>query len=262
MNGNDCRVMELWQEYLGARDHEARNLLVEHYAPLVKVQAARLCRRLPAQVTYDELCSAGFDGLIEAVEAYSPDHNTKFETFCQQRVVGAMMDWLRSRDPQSRTIRTFEKRRAQACERLSNQLNRPPTEQEIAQAVGLPLRQYQRLATVSRMGHHVHLSTLQRSSARAAQQGQAPRTWDIADPRQPDPCEMLARQMLRQALTRGLSRDERLVLLLYYCEDLTMAEIGAALNLSESRVSQIHKKLLQQLREQQRGRLEQELLTA
>ena len=77
-----------------------------------------MSRRLPAQITYDEICSAAFDGLIEAVEAYDPKHKAKFETFCQQRISGAVMDWLRSLDPQSRTVRTFEKQKMLAKEAL------------------------------------------------------------------------------------------------------------------------------------------------
>ena len=104
-------IQSLWNRYFKNRSDDARNRVVEHYAPLVHIQAARLSRKLPAQIGYDEICSAGYDGLIEAVQSYDPEKKAKFETFCQQRIIGAVMDWLRSLDPQSRTVRTFEKRR-------------------------------------------------------------------------------------------------------------------------------------------------------
>jgi len=118
----------IWKKYFKTRSPEQRNLLVEKYAPLVQMQAARLSRKLPAHVTYEELCSAGYDGLIEAVQAYDPERKAKFETFCQQRIIGAIMDWLRTLDPQSRTVRTFEKRRYRVAEVLENRLGRPPTQ--------------------------------------------------------------------------------------------------------------------------------------
>src|SRR5687767_7962619 len=81
-------VSGLWKKFLKSRNDEYRNKLVEHYAPLVHIQAARLSRKLPAQIGYEEICSAGYDGLIEAVQGYDPDRKAKFETFCQQRIIG------------------------------------------------------------------------------------------------------------------------------------------------------------------------------
>ena len=136
-------ALALWKKYFRTRSDKHRNTLVEHYSSLVHIQAARLSRKLPAQIGYDEICSAGYDGLIEAVEAYDPDKydsekKAKFETFCQQRIVGAVMDWLRSLDPQSRTVRTFEKRRLSAREMLDAELGRPPMHHEVASRMGAP----------------------------------------------------------------------------------------------------------------------------
>ncbi|MCH8852956.1 MAG: RNA polymerase sigma factor WhiG, partial [Planctomycetes bacterium] len=105
-----AEIAKLWTQYLKNRDVKTRNTIVETLSPLVYAHASRLTRRLPAQISYDEICSAAFDGLIEAVEAYDPSRQAKFETFCQQRITGAVMDWLRSLDAQSRTVRTFEKK--------------------------------------------------------------------------------------------------------------------------------------------------------
>ncbi|MFQ6048495.1 MAG: sigma-70 family RNA polymerase sigma factor [Phycisphaerae bacterium] len=238
-------VAKLWKHYLKHRDLQSRNRLVEYYSPLVRAQASRISRKLPAQVSYDEICSAGYDGLIEAIQAYNPQRKTKFETFCQQRIIGAVMDWLRSLDIQSRTVRRFEKRLLDVREILDAELGRPPTNREVAQRMGIGQERFEQLSRLSRMGREVHLSTVGGASEAGRSDS---RPWEIRDPRQCDPAARLARSMLTDYLTRGLSREERLVVVLYYFEQLTMAEIGAVLNLSESRVSQIHKDVMQRLR--------------
>jgi RNA polymerase sigma factor for flagellar operon FliA len=242
---------ELWKHYLRHRDIETRNRLIEHYRPVVQLQAARLTKKLPAQVTFDEIASAGYDGLMEAVEAYDPARKAKFETFCQRRVVGAMMDWLRSQDMQSRTVRNFEKKAARIRECLDLELSRPPTAKEIARGMGVSLDRYLQLSKLSRLGQEVHLSALQ---AAGEDHGRSNgRSWELRDPNGSEPCARVAREVLTNFIARGLNRDERLVLVLYYYEGLTMAEIGTVLDLSESRVSQIHKEVLERLRKRFAG---------
>jgi RNA polymerase sigma factor FliA len=252
----------IWKKYLKTRSEDQRNLLVERYAPLVQMQAARLSRKLPAQVTYEELCSAGYDGLIEAVEAYDPEKKAKFETFCQQRIIGAIMDWLRTLDPQSRTVRTFEKRRYRVAETLENKLGRPPTHEETAEAMDMPNDRFAELVRISQRGREVHFSALDPRVGLDPNRRASERTWDVGDAKQLDPSDRLARSLLTELITKGLTREERLVLILYYYENLTMAEIGVVLDLSESRVSQIHKDVLQRLRKRYKTRLEQEQLVA
>lgn len=238
---------KIWKRYLKTRKVEDRNELVVNYADLVHAHAARLSRKLPAQVTYDEICSAAFDGLIEAVEAYDPIHKAKFETFCQQRISGAVMDWLRSLDPQSRTVRTFEKRRTAAKEMLDTENGRPPTAAEISARMGVGTRRYEDLCRLSQLGKEVHFSAMEAQDDNAARG--AGRGWDIRDTRTTDPTTSLSRKLLTDHIGQGLAREERLILTLYYFEGLTMAEIGVVLNLSESRVSQIHKDILARLRQ-------------
>lgn len=251
-------IETLWKRYLKTRKPQLRNQLVEHYASLVHIQAARLSRKLPAQVTYDEICSAAFDGLIEAVESYDPERKAKFETFCQQRISGAVMDWLRSLDPQSRTVRTFEKRRLSVREMLDAESGRPPTHEELAARMGMSQDRYDQLSRISQVGREVHFSAME---PHADVHGRpTDRMWDIGDPRGQDPSYKAARGMLTEYLTRGLSREERLVLVLYYYEDLTMAEIGLVLDLSESRVSQIHKDVIGRLRQRFKGSCGEELV--
>lgn len=240
-------VDALWKEYLKGHPIPLRNKLVEHYRPLVHMLAARLAQKLPAQISYDEICSAGYDGLLEAVQAYDPSHKAKFATFCQQRIHGAVMDWLRTLDGQSRTVRSFEKQRMLRKEMLDSSLGRPPTETELAENMDMSLQRYRELSRLSRLGHEVHLSSVQNSDDDTQHRG-SPGGWDIKDTRAVDPSQRVSRQMLTDYITRGLSREERLVLVLYYTEGLTMAEIGLVLDLSESRVSQIHKDVIARLR--------------
>ena len=259
MNATKMPVEALWKKFLKSRDDRYRNALVEKYAALVHIQAARLSRKLPAQISYDEICSAGYDGLIEAVEGYNPLRKAKFETFCQQRIIGAVMDWLRSLDPQSRTVRTFEKRRMNVRELLDAELGRPPMHDEVARRMGITQDRYDQLARISQLGREVHFSAMDpRDSGSRGRSSE--RAWDVGDPDQTDPSARMARTLLTDFITRGLSREERLVLILYYYEDLTMAEIGAVLDLSESRVSQIHKDVVARLRNRFKDKLEEELV--
>ena len=251
-------IEELWRIYLRTRSVEKRNEIVVHYSALVHTHAARLSRRLPAQVSYEEICSAAFDGLIEAVEAYDPGRKAKFETFCQQRISGAVMDWLRSLDPQSRTVRTFEKKRLLATEEFGVTFDGIPTHADIAKRMDIAMERFDYLSRLSQLGKEVHFSAMEPPDDRRAQG--ATYTWDIHDTRTTDPAVKVTRELLAEHITAGLAREERLVLILYYFEGMTMAEIGAVLDLSESRVSQIHKEILLRLRQRFGSTLSEELV--
>jgi len=246
MPKKEMTIEQLWKTYLKTREIDLRNKIVVHYSPLVQTHAARLSRKLPAQISYDEICSAAFDGLIEAVEAYDPERKAKFETFCQQRISGAVMDWLRSLDPQSRTVRTFEKRRMFVREALGADMEYSPTQSDMAKRMEMTVDRYDYLSRLSQLGKEVHFSAMEPSDDHR-HQGTS-HTWDTRDSKGLDPAVRVARELLTEHLTTGLAREERLVLMLYYYEEMTMAEIGSVLNLSESRVSQIHKEILQRLR--------------
>jgi RNA polymerase sigma factor for flagellar operon FliA len=240
-------VEETWNRYLCDRLIEDRNALVVYYSHLVENHAGRLARRLPHQITLDEIRSAAFDGLMQAVENYDPRRSAKFETYCQQRIAGAVMDWLRSVDPQSRTVRTFEKHRNRVREALDTEIGRSPTHHEVAGRMRMPTRRYEELNRLSQAGNEVHFSAI--DSSTSATGAGSTRCWDVADEKTLDPAHGVTRQMLTDHFCRGLTRDERMILILYYYEGLTMAEIGAVLELSESRVSQIHKDVLARLRQ-------------
>ena len=239
-------IKRTWQRYFRHRRLDDRNTLVVHYAHVADSHAARLARRLPQQVTFDEIRCAAFDGLLQAVQAFDPRRSARFETFCHPRVAGAVMDWLRTLDPQSRAVRTFERKRARTAELLDRDKGYSPTPKEIAARMDMPLRRFKKLTRISQAGRQIHFSAME-AQART-NNGGATRAWDVHDPLATDPSRRIARQMLADYISRGLTRDERMTLILYYYEQLTMAEIGVALDLSESRVSQIHKDILTRLR--------------
>jgi RNA polymerase sigma factor for flagellar operon FliA len=245
----------MWREFHRTRSNQGRNRLVEHYAPLVRTEAARIARRLPAQIELDEICSAGFDGLMRAIESYDPAKPACFETFCRQRIQGAVVDWLRSQDHQSRTIRMFEKQRAAAWEQLERELDRPPTDEELVERMGLTAKRFAKLSRISQVGQSVPFSSMDARMGTEGSNGSEERTWEAADPEAVNPGECMEQKMLLDILKSGLCRQERLLLALYYEEDLSMAEVGEALDLSESRVSQIHKNVLRQLRERYEARV-------
>ncbi|MFQ5590466.1 MAG: sigma-70 family RNA polymerase sigma factor [Phycisphaerae bacterium] len=251
-------IEQLWKKYLAQRAVATRNEIVLYYSHLVHTHAARLSRKLPAQVSYEEICSAAFDGLIEAVEAYDPARKAKFETFCQQRISGAVMDWLRSLDPQSRTVRTFEKKRMMVKEALGTDMEFTPTRDDMARRLDMHVDRYEYLSRLSQLGKEVHFSAMEPSDEHRLQG--SGHTWDIRDAHCEDPGVKISREILADHLTKGLTREERLVIMLYYYEGMTMAEIGAVLNLSESRVSQIHKEILQRLRHRFGGSLCEEVV--
>jgi len=258
MPKKELSIDQMWTSYLRTRAIELRNKIVVHYSGLVNTHAARLSRKLPAQISYDEICSAAFDGLIEAVEAFDPVHKAKFETFCQQRISGAVMDWLRSLDPQSRTVRTFEKRRTMVKEALGADMEFAPTQADLARRLDMTIDRYDYLSRLSQLGKEVHFSAMEPPDDH--RHTGATHTWDTRDTRGNDPAVKVTRELLTEHLTKGLAREERLVLLLYYFEEMTMAEIGSVLSLSESRVSQIHKEILQRLRHRFGGILYEELV--
>ena len=251
----------LWDRYWQARTDANRNALVEAYADLVNMQAARLARKLPARISFDEICSAGYDGLLEAVQSFEPARQVKFETYCQQRILGAILDWLRTLDPQSRTVRRFEKQCMRTQETLETELGWPASQDEIAQQMGMSMGRYTQLMQRSRAGHHVHFSNMEARTMNSNERSEE-RIWDVGDPKQPNPAEPVTRSMLADFLTRGLTHDERMVIVLYYYETLTMAEIGRTLQLSESRVSQIHKDVIARFKARYRTMLAEELLVA
>lgn len=235
-------VAALWREFHKTRSTDARNRIVENYMPLVHKLAEILARRLWPRVSADELASAGYDGLIAAVSAFDPKRGVKFETYCRQRIVGAIRDWQREIDPLGRSGRNFERSMNHAEERLQAEKGQMPSSDEVADRMGIPLSKYVRMKKTVSASHCVPLDASSDRNDDSRAGALVP-----VDPH-PGPVHHTERELIREYLTRGLKEQDRLILTLYYYEKLTMASIGAVLGVSESRVCQRHAEIVEQLR--------------
>jgi RNA polymerase sigma factor FliA len=234
---------EQWTEYLAAPNRHARDRLVIRYTPLVRVIAHRVLVGMPTHVDHSDLAQSGMFGLIDAIERFDPSRCPRFETFAAQRIRGAILDELRAQDWVPRTVRGRVKELERAQERLERQLQRAPTDREVAHEMGLPVRDVQGLI------RQVHVVSVEALDERGG--GVSELFADAA----PDPMAVVqARETMRQlnAAVAGLGERDRMVIQLYYLENRTLAEIGRMLGVTESRVCQLHARLVGRLR----GRLD------
>ena len=247
MGDQQRRIGRLWGWYKRRPSRRVRDAIVHHYYALLEAEAKRLHRKLPSSVALGDLISDGALGLLEAIESFTPGVS-KFETFGRRRILGAMLDGLRSRDDVSRSTRTTARTINEAIDRLRQMNGAEPRPHDVAAELGMSLETYTRKTRETRHG------TI-RSLASAT--GTRPRVDDdrslsdsLPDDRQVDPAVHLARQTMKDLITTGMTRADRLIVILYYYEELTMNQIGRTLDLSESRVSQMHKSLIARLRAQ------------
>jgi RNA polymerase sigma factor for flagellar operon FliA len=240
-------IDQIWQQFHKTRGDQFRNLLMEHYRHLVKYAAERVHSKLPSKVELDDLISAGTFGLIDAIEAYDPARGVKFGTYCLPRIKGSILDELRSMDWVPRLVRTRAHQLTRATQSLEASLGRKPTIKETAEKLNLNMEDFNRLRRDASAVNVVSLNT---------QYGEGDgdkdiREIDIIKDKKSDapPIEAQKRD-LKNLLTKGLTRAERLIVVLYYYEEMTMKEIGTTLDLSESRVSQMHSSIVQRLKAQ------------
>lgn len=229
---------ELWRRLKRAGDREARKALALNYLYLVKGVARRIKSNLPNTVLLEDLEGYGVIGLLEAIDRFDPDRGINFEAFALARIRGAILDYLRSVDMASRTIRARLRRIEQVYRDLGMQLGREATESEAAQALGITPEELRE--DLAKMGGLVVLSFEELLRTRLDERSGGAE--QLPDPTATDPLERIEREELHQALLQSigeLSEREKLVLGLYYYERLTLAEIGAVLNVTESRASQI-----------------------
>jgi RNA polymerase sigma factor for flagellar operon FliA len=225
-----------------------RDAIVKHYLPWLERQARRLHRKLPASVTVGDLVSDGSLGLLDAIEAYSPE-KSKFETFGRRRIVGAMLDGLRSRDEVSRSLRATSRKLGNALETLRNLTGGEPSPQQVADHLSIPLKKYLQVQQEVRRSSVRSLSDVRHFSRHHGRDGaDMPVDAAAAGRGVLDPRLHVNREAVKELVGKGLSRAERLVVVLYYYESLSMKEIGRTLDLSEARVSQLHSSVLARLR--------------
>lgn len=242
----------LWERFMVERDPALREQLILQYAPLVKYVMGRLAISLPAILDYEDILSFGTIGLIEAVERFDPTKGVKFETYAISRIRGAIIDALRSLDRLPRSVRQKAREANEAILRLTNELGRDPTDEEVAAALNVEPEVY-RKTQVESSWITVSLDTL--GSVDGEDDSGGPMA--VADPDGEDFSVDMERQELigdLAAAIRDLPDREQLILSLYYKEELTMREVSEVLGISESRVCQLHARALSRLRAGVAGR--------
>lgn len=236
----------LWERYFHERDPQVREQLILQYAPLVKYVMGRLAISLPAILDYEDVLSFGTIGLIEAVERFDHQKGVKFETYAISRIRGAIIDALRSLDRLPRSVRQKAREANEAILRLTNELGREPTDEEVAQALNVDPEAY-RKTQIESSWITVSLDNLGAMDGEEDSGG----AMSVADPDGEDFSLDLERQELigdLAASIRDLPDREQLILSLYYKEELTMREVSEVLGISESRVCQLHARALSRLR--------------
>jgi RNA polymerase sigma factor for flagellar operon FliA len=243
------RVDELWTEYVATKRKELRDQLLVYYAPLVKYVASRLASGLPQNVEQADLVSNGWFGLIDAVDRFDPSRGNKFETYAMQRIRGAILDELRSNDWVPRSVRQKARAIEKAMGKLEARLGRTPSETELAEELEVPLTQLNAMFTQISNAGVVALDEV--LGGAGGDRGDAVALIDTLADTAEGPVGQYERHELKQILAAGInamSDREKWVLMLYYFERFTLADIGRVLNVTESRVCQIHTKAVMQLR--------------
>ena len=238
-------VTRAWRKFKATGNRLWRNVLMEMYLPLVRYNAERIGAKLPDEVDNDDLTSAGVFGLIDAIEAFDLGRGVKFETYCAPRIRGAILDELRSMDWVPRLVRSRSHMLERVTRELESTLGRSPTETEVAGRLALPKSEYDKLVRDATAVTQISLS---RKYTETDSNKDVCEIDVIQDKRGRNPVTEMQKRDLKELLTRGLSRAERLILILYYYEEMTMKEIGGTLDLSESRVSQMHSSILDRLK--------------
>ncbi len=241
-------IDKLWQDYFANRGQKERDRLILNYAPLVKFVAGRVGAGLPQNVEQAELMSNGMFGLIDAISKFDPDMGCKFETYGIRRIKGAILDELRAYDWVPRSVRSKARMLERAFMRFEAEHHRAPTDAEVAESLGVTVQQVQQMmAQVSSAG----LVALDETVGSGHDRSETTTLADVLPTSTDGPTDVLDREEMRQGLVELINKlpaREKLVLTLYYYEGLTLCEIGDVLQVTESRICQIHTKAVLHLK--------------
>ncbi|ONI37765.1 RNA polymerase subunit sigma [Candidatus Epulonipiscium fishelsonii] len=237
--GEEKDIDLLWGKYRNGKSLEIKQQLIAHYAQLVKIVAGRLGIYLNNHVELDDLIGYGVIGLIDAIDKFDPDKQVKFETYASLRIRGAIIDEIRKLDWVPRTLRRKQKEFLKNCSDIEVKLGRPPTQDELLQEMGITEEEYFKILQET---HITNLVSMDENENYIS---------NISDEGTPNPSEEFEKQELFDILTvaiNELSDREQTVIKLYYFEELTLREISHVLNVSESRISQLHTKSINKLK--------------
>jgi RNA polymerase sigma factor FliA len=239
----------LWKEYKETGSKIAKDKLLLEYASLVKYVAQRIAVNLPASVDRDDLMSAGIFGLIKAVETFEPERGFKFETFASHKIRGAILDELRELDWVPRSVRQKARELQRVYAKLENELGRIPYDDEVCESLQISLKEYENI--LSEVTPTTIISLEESMPDRDPDSKELRIIDTIEDTGTLNPLRELGfsevKNILKEAISQ-LPEKEKLVIALYHYEELTLKEIGVVLDISESRVSQIHSKVILRLR--------------
>ncbi len=241
-------IQEVWKKYKeDPTNVELRNRLIEQYMPLVRYNGDRIWQRLPDGVELDDLISAGIFGLMDAIDAFDTGRGVKFETYCVPRIRGAILDELRTMDWVPRLVRSKASKLGEAKKQLETKYGRAPTDRELAEHMQISIQELEKMQMEA---NAVNLVSLNKKWYETDSYKDVREIDILEDKKGEDPTRRIQKSDLMRLVTKGLNRNERLIIILYYYEELTMKEIGATLDLSESRVSQMHSSIVARLQEQ------------
>ena len=253
-NVKAIELKDLWRKYKSSGSDRAREQLVVAYSPLVKYVAGRMSSGLPAHVEEADLISYGLIGLINAIERFDIEREIKFETYAITRIKGAIIDELRALDWVPRSVRARAREIERAHGKLEHRLQRTPSDEEMAAELNISVEEFQDSLVKISNSTVVALDELWAVSDSSGDQVSLLDT--LHDPEAPDPQQLLDASELKDRLAdaiAALPEREKLVIALYYYENLTLREIGEVLGVTESRVSQLHTKAVMRLKSHLQG---------
>lgn len=239
-----CRD-KLWQNYIKTHDAQYRDQLIVEYAQLVKIVAGRLSMYLGYNVEYDDLVGYGIFGLIDAIDKFDYGKNVKFETYASLRIRGAILDQIRKMDWIPRSLRQKQRRIDQAMSKIETETGKPATDEQIVQELGITLDELNNWQGQAKMSNMVSLDEFTEEGTETTKMEA------VGNARFEKPEDAVEREELKKMIVEALdtlTEKEREVVVLYYYEDMTLKEISLVLEVSESRVSQLHTKALNKMK--------------
>ena len=236
-DANTKDMTALWLKYRENKTVELRNAIAENYLPLVRIVCGRLAVSLPPHLDKDDLLSSGFFGLLDAIDRFDITRNIKFETYAGVRIRGAMIDYLRSKDWIPVSMRQKIRKYEQTVSRLENEFGRPATDEELAAALEISQEELQTLVNQSNAATVIPLEDYLKTDGTEAIDTNPANSTELFE----------IRETLAKAIER-LPERERMVVSLYYYEEMTLKEISLVLHLTEARISQLHTKAIMKMR--------------
>lgn len=241
----EVSIEKVWGHFVRRHDLDSRNTLLVHYLPLVKYTAERLHSRFPRSIDVDDLYSVGILGLMDAVEKFDPSRHVSFETYGVRRIQGSILDDFRKTDQVPRLVRDHAQQLQKVTQKLEAVFGRAPADEELADELGMDMDEFyhfQRDANAS-----IFLS-LDADLSDSDGEEEYTRLDVIVNEKSQNPYLEVHRRDLREYVKKGFSRQEQVIIVLYYFKGLTMKEIGETVGKSESRICQLHSSIIARLR--------------